>query len=517
MSLIKPGSKASIPSKADAGAGPDGHLSVSLRGAFSFPWGIAGILITVWAVVLGWEGVSWAFQNGNSLIKDELGNLSWQMHVFWPAFFHLLPHAAYNDRPTGFVLEGFLYNLFGMNYRAQLACFLLVHFANMCLSYLLFRRMKVPVLISVAGVGVLCSLSTTAQTATYLGASFDVLCTFFLLCSTLAILRRNPIMWYVSATAYLLALRSKEFAIGFPFVLLLLVIGDNVKLLSFRSAFVEAARRLWLHFIIFIVFSVTYFSLLQKFVPQQPSVSAYHVEFGLWNILKAMAYYSMLIIGREDRGGSMIALTVLGIVLCYAVVMKHAALLFCIGAYVATLLPVCLLPNIRAPFYVYFPQIFYVLSVCIICSDLIDICVKSFKVRRLALVGVAVLLLSWASVFRTSGYFKDRVHSYWMVRDACANSVRDARKNLGRIGPGSHIYVNSGSELPWFFSTTESCDGIRLLRRDQSIECIVQRPESELLNLYHQDSSEKYFVDYAPGGYLTTRMRSASRPANTGL
>lgn len=517
MNSMNSGNETSIQSTADLDANADFDRPLTLRNAFSFPWGIAGTIITAWVVILGWEGVSWAFQKGNSLVKDELSNISWQMHVFWPSFIHLLPQAAYNDRPAGFILEGMLYNLFGMNYKAQLVCFLLVHFANACLSYMLFRRMKVPVLLSAAGVGVLCSLSTTAQTATYLGASFDVLCTFFLLCSTLAILRRSPVMWYVSAIAYFLALRSKEFAIAFPFVLLLLVIGDNLKSLSFRNALVEAARRLWLHFLIFVVFAFTYFSLVQKFAPQQPSASTYHLVFGVRNVLEALSYYSMLIVGTESSGGSMIALASLGIVLCYAVIKKHGPLLFSISAYVVTLLPVCILPNIRAPFYVYCPQIFYILSFCLLLSDIIDFLIHSTQAKRLAWAGTAVALLSCASVFRTSGYYRDRVHFYWMVRDACANSMQDVRNQLGAIGPGSHVYVNSGSELPWFFSTTEGCDGVRLLRRDLSIDCIVLKPEAELLELYERDPSEKYFVEYRHGGYLTTRMHSRSRPAGRGL
>lgn len=467
-------------------------------------------------MALGWAGVSWAFQKGTVLIQDELGNLAWQMHVYWPASIRLLPQIAYNDRPAGFILEGILYSFFGMDYRPQLACFLVLHFANAILCYLLFRRMKVPALLCAAGVGVLCTLSTTAQTATYLGASFDVLCTLFLLCSTLAVLRHSAVMWYVSALAYLFALRSKEFAIAFPFVLLILIVGENLKALSLRGALVEAARRLWFHFLIFAVFAYTYFSLLRKFVPEQPSASTYHIALGPRNIFDALAYYSALIVGMEKTAGSPVPLFALGIALCYAVARQHVTLLFSIGAYMVTLLPVCLLPNIRAPFYVYCPQIFYALSLCVILSDAIDFFAKSARARRLGVLGVSVLLLSAASAFRTSQYFRDRVHFYWMVRESCTASVRDARQQLGKAGSGSHIYVSSGQEVPWFFSTTVACDGVKLLRHDQSIDCIARKPAAELLRLYEDDPAEKYFLDYAPGGYLTTRMRGGARTGEPG-
>jgi hypothetical protein len=513
---LNSGDESAIPSAAKTDVGDGRWRLTSLMPALSAPRGLAKWVIAAWVMVLGWAGVGWAFQKGTVLIQDELGNLAWQMHVFWPTSIRLLPQIAYNDRPAGFILEGFLYSVFGMNYRPQLACFLVLHFANAALCRFLFRRLKVPALLCAAGVGVLCTLATTAQTATYLGASFDVLCTLFLLCSTLAVLRHSPIMWYVSALAYLFALRSKEFALAFPFVLLVLIVGENLKTLPLRGALAEAARRLWLHFLILGVFAYTYFSLLRKFVPEQPSASTYHMALEPRNIVDALAYYSTLIVGMERFAGSLIPLFALGIALCYAAFRKHVALLFSLGAYMVTLLPVCLLPNIRAPFYVYCPQIFYVLSICIILSDAVEYFVKSPRDRRLVVLGVSVLLLSGASAFRTSQYFRDRVHFYWMVRESCTVSARDVRQQLGKVGSGSHIYVSSGEEVPWFFSTTVACDGVKLLRHDQSIDCIARKPEAELLRLYADDPAEKYFVDYAPGGYLTTRMRGGARTGESG-
>ena len=90
------------------------------------------------------------------------------------------------------------------------------------------------------------TLSTTAQTATYLGAIFDVLCLFLMLASILAFLSRKPGAAVLSALLFFLALRTKEFAIVLPVLLLAI------------AYFEKTLRRLWIHFAIWAVFLVQY-------------------------------------------------------------------------------------------------------------------------------------------------------------------------------------------------------------------------------------------------------------------
>jgi hypothetical protein len=219
---------------------------------------IARALIGLWAVLLCWEGVSWAFRSCPMLSQDELNNLGWTSLVPYSQILRLIPDAIYNDRPTGFALERFLFNRFGFNYTPQLVCFLAFHFANCGMALVLFRRLGLRSTIAMAALGVFGALSTTAQTATYLGASFDVLCTFFLLGSTLAILSERKSFWYLSALLYLLALRSKEFGIVIPVFLTALVAIRPAEGLAPRRALLETARRLWLHYVILLAFGARY-------------------------------------------------------------------------------------------------------------------------------------------------------------------------------------------------------------------------------------------------------------------
>jgi hypothetical protein len=112
-----------------------------------------------------------------------------------------------------------------------------------------------------------------------------------------------------------------------------------------------------------------------------------------------------------------------------------------------------------------------------------------------------------ASSFRMSDYFKDRVRWTWMIRSASGMAAASMQAQLAGFGPSAHIYVNSGQEIPWLFAYGD-CVYPRLSRHSPSIECTIRKPEPELRTLYERDSSERYFLDYAPGGKLSVRFSS---------
>ncbi|MGA2594674.1 MAG: hypothetical protein ABSH32_32650, partial [Bryobacteraceae bacterium] len=86
-----------------------------------------------------------------------------------------------------------------------------------------------------------------------------------------------------------------------------------------------------------------------------------------------------------------------------------------------------------------------------------------------------------------------------------ATTARDAAVQLSGIGPGSHVYLDSGSSTPWLM-TAGPCDCLKILRRDHSVACVIQKPEPVLHELYDRDVAEKYFVDYHEDGSLKIRL-----------
>jgi hypothetical protein len=463
-------------------------------------------LIGLWAVILCWEGVGWAFHSWPMLIQDELNNLGWTTRVSYSRILHLIPDAMYNDRPMGWALERFLFDRFGLNYTPQLVCFLAIHFAVCAMALVLFRRLGLRSPLAIAALGVLGTLCTTAFTATYLAASFDVLCTFFLLGSTLAILSERRSFWFLSALLYLLALRSKEFGIVIPVFLTALIALRVANTLAPRRMVLEIGRRLWAHYAIMLVFGVRYLWLALDIRTKIPAGTPYSMSFAPGVVLKSVAYYTNLVFGQEEHHLGLVGALML-FILAYAVVRRCGMILFGLGTYVLTLLPVSLLPNIRAPFYVYGPQVFLLFAVALFLQDILDLAFGGESIRWWAGMCTALLVLTVASSFRVSKYYEDRIHWSWMVRSASGMSAASMQKQLANIGPSSHIYVSSGQEIPWLFAYGD-CVYPRLLHDSQSIECMIRKSEPELRTLYELDSSEKYFVDYAPNGNLSVRFSS---------
>ena len=468
--------------------------------------GIAALAVI--AVLFCWQGVSWALQPGLFLFGDELENVLWSIDRPWDAIAHVLPEQVYNDRPTGQALERILYDRFGFDYRRQLAWFLCFHFANCGLAFLLFRRLGVSVPISLAGVGLFGSLSTTATSATYLGASFDVLCTFFLLGSILAGLGKKWVWWVASAFLFLLALRTKEFAIVIPALLTVLLLG-RVGKASWRQMGAAVGKRLWLHYSILAVFAVRYLSFVPHMRATVSPQNPYYLDASIGTVLKSLAYYTALIFTMELRGNvTSLFLLGLALVFAYAVIVRRRWMtLFALLAYALTLLPVAMLPNIRQPLYVYGPQIFLILALCISLDSVAAALPVPEPWRWAAPAGFAVALLAGGYAIWTSDYSRNRIGFTRNVRETCARTAHDAVAQLSGIGTGAHVYIASGNSTPWLM-TAGPCAYLELLRRERTISCEIMKPEKDLLEMYAGDPGVggKYFLDYREDGSLQVRF-----------
>jgi hypothetical protein len=475
-------------------------------------------VLAVWAAVLCWNGVSWAFRPHQFLYGDEYNNLSWMFYTTYGKMLHLLPEAFYSDRPVAFVLERLLFDAYGYHYTPQLAWYLVFHFTNLLLGVWVFRRLGVRWPLALAGIGVLGSLWTTAAAATYLGASFDVLCLLFMLCSLLTITGSRPWHWVLSAVFFFLSVRSKEFGIVIPILLTLYLVIRELPVSSWRRVAIDIGKRLWLHYVILAVLGIRYISLLPEARRDLPEGTPYHMAFSFGIFDKGLSYYTALIFAREDSAWAPYAgLTVLALVL-FALLRRNWNLLFCLVAYVLTLLPMALLPTQRIAYYDYGPQFFLLLAVCLFVQDLLGLVFRHKQLCAVATICAALCMLGWVTSLRASRYFGDRIHFNWMVREACATSAESLQALHLSPGKGARFYVNSGSEMPWLFSWGP-CSYEQEIWRDDTIQCIVGKPEAELRELYaHDPAPDKYWLEYAPSGALRLRtdLVTTAPPARPG-
>lgn len=492
-----------------------GHIRFFLRFLPRLPFGgkqwLAGGLVALWSLVLCWKGVSWAFRPHTFIMLDELGDLGWPLRVSYRSILHLFPQVVYCDRPLGWAFRRFMYEQFGFDYAPQLVCLLIIHFINCILVLTLLRRLGTRLPLALSGMAAFGCLWCTAYAATYLGGgSPDVLCTLFLLGSTLALLSERPWQWYLSAVLYLLALRSKEWGIVMPVFLTALVIVRQASGSTPRRLLTEVGKRLWAHYLVLLVFGGQYLLLARQIQLRFPAGNPYHVDLRPGTIYQSLVYYTALIVAADEHSWSWVIFAALILVCIYALFRRRGMILVGALAYVLTLLPVSMIPNQRIQYYAYGPQIFLILTLCLFLEDILDLIFKQPLLRWWAGVCAAIIVLSGVTLIRTSNYYQNRVHWHWMVRETSWRTAHDAYAQLSGIGPGAHVYVQSGEAVPWLFRPGPGVF-FWLWRHDYSIECTIDKPEAELRALYDRDTGEKYFLDYAPDGSLTTRLTAPRR------
>ena len=486
----------------------DSHTNASRSGiartAIRLAFGLAALLLC-------WEGTSWALRPaGQDLLADEFETLC----VGHPLSYGLtfFPQWIYNDRPVGFLFDRVLFAHYGFNYTAQVGWFLAVHFAVAALAFFLFRRLGVSVELSIAGVAVFGSLSTTAQTATYLGAAFDVFCTFFLLAATLSLLRKGWQGVAASTLLFFLALRSKEFAICAPVMFTLFLLCTAEQPFSWRRFLTTVRNRLWPQYLLAAVFAARYASFIPRMRASIGAGDSYHMDLSPLKALDSLSYYTALIFAQEGSlgpGWKHLPLFALGAILCYSLIRRRAALFFSLSCYVLTLLPVCLLPNIRAPLYVYGPQIFLIAAICLVIEEIAGVFKRESR-RWVFVTCVALVLLTSATLFRRGAYFLNRAAFNTTIRTTAWRTAGYAIPALSHIGHGAHVYLNHGQETPWLF-TAGPCRFLSLITQGP-ITCIWHEPEAQLQAEYDLDPAEKYFVDYFADGSLKVRTGSAAAP-----
>ena len=448
------------------------------------------LLTAVLCLYFCWHAVSWAMQPGLSMMLDEIGNLHMPQGGLSFKFVTMLPHYAYNDRPVGLVLERCWFELFGFHYRPQLIFLLSIHSANLVLGFLLFRRLGASVLASLAALCVFGTLSTTAQTATYLGAIFDVLCLFFMLASILAFLSRKPGATVLSALLFFLALRTKEFAIVLPVLLLAIAYFENT------------LRRLWIHLAIWAVFLVQYAGLIRHMIATLPAGSAYTIRADLPTVLASFSYYTSLIFHEEWHPSR--AYWILAVVLAmagYAFYRRRGWILWASAAYVLTLLPVTIIPGNRAPYYVYAPALFLSFAVALTAEDVLGLLIHSQRTRWVATAAAVAGVLIFVALFQRGPYFKNRVGFTLLQRRTAQVTAADVSALLPGLQPDSWLYVYHGANRPWLL-IPGPCDYFNLPLHRQAYNCVLNDSLADLRKQFAAQKSAKYYLVYSADGSL---------------
>jgi hypothetical protein len=283
--------------------------------------------------------------------------LGWNTDAFPP-----WPGSIYNDRPVGAAFFKALYEAFGVNHLAFQVALLCVHAINSVLLYKIAERYT-----SWIGALVAALLAATWFSANsavgWSAAVFDLLGATF--CLATVLLRSHArtagrALPYdlAGALCYLLAVRTKEFAIGM--IVVLLVMATVVE----RQAVRVALRQLWPYLLVFVVLAARYAQLL--LVAPPATGDPYAPQLSLAGIVTNLRFFvSALLYSPGGVGplgmGAMVAAFLIAILLSQERMRRLA--IWGSVSFVVLLGPVLLLPARLDALYLYAPHFFLALAI----------------------------------------------------------------------------------------------------------------------------------------------------------
>jgi hypothetical protein len=311
-----------------------------------------------------------------------------------------------------------------------------------------------------------------------------------MLSSTLAFLSKKRGTAALSALLFFLALRTKEFAIVLPVLLLAIAYYE------------KTLRRLWIHLSIWAVFLIQYALLIRRMIPSIPAGNPYTIRADPRTILTSFLYFTSLIFHEEahPRRAAVILLLVVAMAV-YAIYRRRGWILWTVAAYALTLLPVTIIPGNRAQFYVYAPAMFLLFAAALTLEDLIALSTANPRERwNTVFAATAVVLLSVA-LFQKGPYFKNRVAFTLFQRRSAQRTASDLTTLLPGIPPDSWLFVYQRENPSWLL-LPGPCDYLNLPLRRQAYNCLLSNSPDDARKQYAAQKSPKYYLVYSADGSL---------------
>ncbi|MEC5216784.1 putative flippase GtrA [Actimicrobium sp. GrIS 1.19] len=439
---------------------------------------LAIVMIVICAVSYSW----WLLDPRHFFLADDWNWLS-RAH-FWTleTYFNVLPILIYNDRPVGGLFIMAMYQIFSLNYVAIHASLLVLHLLNCILLFAIAMR-YMPMRSALLGAILAATWFSTIGAIGWAAAIFDVLgatlCLAVLFFRQLALKRSNIWLDVVGVLCYVLAIRTKEFALGM--IALLFVMG----IVAERQKVKDATRQLAPYGIVFLVYLVAY----ARLYTMAKIDGAYSLNLSPISILSTLWYYFgealyHHAVGNEVFGGIVFAL-VIGTGFAYKEGWRP--IVFGLLGFAILLGPTLLLTAHLDTLYLYAPHFLLALA--------IGAMVGRQRVSTISAVSIAAVLL--AAPFYTN--FRTNIVNFVLSKGEVAHAqVVAAQMLLAPIQHGETVFI-SGVE-PWAnpFSFNEG-NSIRLIFLDDSIIVKTDKPESELIPEFCKTAGPKKFLRFDGG------------------
>ena len=408
----------------------------------------------------------------------------WRAEFFpWsaPEFSSLFPSSVYNDRPVGAAIIKAGYTAFGLDHRAFQLVWLALHTVNCVLAYAIARRFT-----SHAGAllaGVLSALWFSANGAVgWTTAIFDLfaatLCLAIVLLRQMSRQRGDRIaLDLAGAACYLVAIRTKEFAIGM--IAVLFVLNVLVERQSIRATI----RQLLPYLAVFLVYAARYAQLVGT--STWSSGDPYKPQLSVSSIATNLALYVSKLFYAETRVESIAVVVVVlmfGVGLAVANGSARRAALWGIASFIILLSPLLLLPARVDPLYLYAPHFFVALAIGALVTD------------RLRATAAAALVV--AAILIPPIWPHPRSHIidfYYDLGERNRALFHSAVKILERAPPGSTVFI---SGLEPFFNpfSTQPGNAVNVGLRQFDVKVDIEGTEGDLARRFCEAKGARYFL-----------------------
>ena len=468
------------------GDGPQRGLSVSGRAPVALGLAVVATVAIAW--VFNW----WALDARNFFFADDWGWLGRAEFRPWEWVGRLWPDRMYNSRPIGEALIVGLYAVFGLEPVAHHHVLLLLHALNGALLVLVLWPHVMPVR-AVIGAALAVTWHVALGPVGWLGAIFDLLATTWCLAAVLLYRRaldgRGPALpWALAAAfAYLLAVRTKEFAIGLVLVLLayefLFGLGDKrIRLRRLAPSLVVAA-----------VIGARYAWLIATRVPEPGD--PYNPGFSVAAMASAALEY-LQYLTYTTSAPAYVALA--GLIAFVAIVgaSRSRLAVWGLAAALILLLPVLILPAQRTPLYLYAPHFF-------LAAALVAPWPRSRAVTVLA-AAVCVALVAWPLIgglvrndrtfaLANGSYSRGLWEQFRRLPPATAEYLRVDRAYFSPFGYGARS-PETAAVRP-----SRQVTAVHILRGDSSFPVVVSEAMPPLVEAFctHADAGSRLLDEQA--------------------